>query len=103
MRLESALLAVMAGNQTSCAEGSAGQGWLVLQSLLSTGPCVLSCPWSGPWREALVLEGLGSGLPCSIATLATVSLDSVSGLGQDVLLHPRSGQCPEVPTWNLRG
>lgn len=50
-----------------------------------------------------MLEGLGSGLPCSIATLATVSLDSVSGLGQDVLLHPRSGQCPEVPTWNLRG
>ena len=44
-----------------------------------------------------MLEGLGSGLPCSIGTLATVSLASVSGLGQDVLLHPSSGQCPEVP------
>ena len=89
MGLESAFLAQSALEIRAAVQRALlARDGLLCRAPLSAGFCVLSCPWSGPWKEGLVLDGLGSGLPCSIATLATVSLDSVSDLGQDVILPP---------------
>lgn len=65
-------------------------GWNLLSGAACSAGSLSAGSWSVPWKERLVLEGSGLGLPCSIAMLATVFLDSVSGLGQDVILPPDS-------------